>query len=246
MPFNYISRPLTYSCHDARDVIYGLRGLIEVSDGAELLDPDYSKSVLEFNRDSVEAALLNFQDTDILTYVTADKIPSWIPQWSRPMLFRNPFRFGRALPWKPAGDTTPIWNIDKESNILSLTGYSVDSVKVLDSYHEGFFSNAIIESNEGKRMLVEAWQRILKTVEGSQSRTPINANTLAAVATSFSFGLDENTDPADEHYLVRNFVAYLNIVLDEETISKYISPDLSAQSKHANGHAFGKPAWDFK
>lgn len=162
------------------------------------------------------------------------------------MLFRNPFRFGRALPWKPAGDTTPIWNIDKESNILSLTGYSVDSVKVLDSYNEGFFSNTMIKSNEGKRVLVEAWQRILRTVEGSQSQTPINANTLAAVATSFSFGLDENTDPADEHYLVTNFVAYLNIVLDEETISKYIPPDLSEISKHANGHSVGKPAWDFK
>lgn len=35
-----------YCCLDARDVIYGLRGLIEVSDGGELLDPDYNKSTL--------------------------------------------------------------------------------------------------------------------------------------------------------------------------------------------------------
>lgn len=235
-----------YSCLDARDVIYSLRGLIEVSEGGELLDPDYNKSVLEVYRDSVEAAILNFQNTDVFTYVTGDGHPSWIPQWNQPMLFRNPFRFGRALPWKPANGTTPIWNIDKELNILSLTGYSVDSVKLFDSYNEGFFSNAMVESDEGKRVLVEAWQRILKTVERSQSQTPINASTLAAAATSFSFGLDENIDPADEHYLVRNFVAYLKIVLDEETFSKYVPPELSEQSEHANGYAFGKPAWDFK
>lgn len=58
--------------------------------------------------------------------------------------------------------------------------------------------------------------------------------------------MDENTDPADERYLVRNFVAYLKIVLDEEAFSKYIPPELSEESKHANGHAFGKPVWDFK
>ena len=235
-----------YSCLDARDVIYGLRGLIEVSDGGELLDPDYNKSILEVYRDSVEAALLNFQNTDIFTYVTGDGSPSWIPQWNQPMLFRNPFRFGRALPWRPASRTTPIWNIDKGLNILSLTGYSVDSVKLFDSYSEGFFSNAMIQSDEGKRVLVEAWQRILKTMERTQSQTPINARTFAAAAISFSFGLDENTDPADEYYLVQNFIAYLKIVLDGETFSKYIPPELSEQSEHADGHAFGKPAWDFK
>ncbi|KAL8893370.1 MAG: hypothetical protein Q9192_005336 [Flavoplaca navasiana] len=235
-----------YSCLDARDVIYGLRGLIEVSDRGELLDPDYNKSILEVYRDSVEAAILNYQNTDIFTYVTGDGNPSWIPRWNQPMLFRNPFRFVRALPWKPASRTTPIWNIDKGLNILSLTGYSVGPVKLFDSYSEGFFSNAMINSDEGKRVLVEAWQRILKPMERSQSQRPINASTLAAAAISFSFGLDENTDPADEHYLVKNFVAYLKIVLDEETFSKYIPPELPGQSEHANGHAFGKPAWDFK
>lgn len=248
-PKNWLSKlylASNYSCLDARDVIYGLRGLMEVSDGGELLDPDYSKSALEVYRDSVEAAILNFQKTDVFTYVTGDGNPSWIPQWNEPMLFRNPFRFGRALPWKPAGRTTPIWSIDKELNVISLTGYFVDSVKLFNSYNEGFFGNAMIESDEGKSALTLAWQRILKTVEESQSQIPINASILAAAATSFSFGLDENTDPADERYLVRNFVAYLKIVLDEEAFSKYIPPELSEESKHANGHPFGKPVWDFK
>lgn len=36
----------TYSCLDARDVTYGLRGLMELSDEGDLFDPDYSKSAL--------------------------------------------------------------------------------------------------------------------------------------------------------------------------------------------------------
>ncbi|KAL8873772.1 MAG: hypothetical protein Q9174_000811 [Haloplaca sp. 1 TL-2023] len=236
----------TYSCLDARDVIYGLRGVIMVSNAGELLDPDYSKTVFEVYRDSVEAALLDFQNTDILTYVTGDGNPSWVPQWNQPMLFRNAFRFGRALPWKPASRTTPIWKIDKELNILSLTGYSVDSIKLSASYNELYFCTAMTKSDEGKRVLLKAWQRILNIVEESQSQTPINASTIAAAATSFSFGLDENADPADEDYLTKNFVAYLRMVLDGETFSRYVPPELAKQSEHANGHAFGKSAWDFK
>jgi len=68
---------------------------------------------------------------------------------------------------------------------------------------------------------------------------------LTAVATSFSFGLDEKSDPANEHQLLYRFVAYLKLVLDEETCRKYIPLDVSKESKHANGHEFGKPVWDF-
>lgn len=235
-----------YRCLDTRDVIYGLRGLMEFSNGGELLDPDYNKSSLEVYRDSVEAAILNFQNTDVFTYITGEENPSWIPQWNQPMLFRNPFRFGRALPWKPAGETTPIWNLDKKMNIISLTGFVVDPIHLVHSYTESFFGNAMMESDEGMNELTKAWQRILKIMEESRSQIPINTSILTAAATSFSFGLDENTDPADEHYLVHNFVAYLKIVLDDETFNKYIPPNLSEESKHADGHAFGKPVWDFK
>ena len=88
----------TYSCMDPRDVIYGLRGLIEVSYGAGLLDPDYNKPVLELYRDSVEVSLLTFHSTDAFTYVTGNTTPSWIPRWNESMVFCNPFRFGRSLP----------------------------------------------------------------------------------------------------------------------------------------------------
>ena len=235
----------TYSCLDARDVIYGLRGLMEFSDGSNLLDPDYSKSILDVYRDSVEAAIINFQNTDVFTYVTGNENPSWIPQWNQPMLFRNPFRFGMALPWKPAGETTPIWSIDKKLNIVSLAGFIIDPISFVEPYNEKFFGNAIIGSDEGRNMLKQVWQKILKTVEKSQSQIPFSTGILTAAATSFSFGLDENNDPADERYLVHNFVAYLKIVLDEETYNKYIPPDLSERSKLADGHAFGKPVWDF-
>ncbi|KAL9587169.1 MAG: hypothetical protein Q9212_000442 [Teloschistes hypoglaucus] len=190
----------TYSCLDARDVIYGLRGLMEVSNGGKLLSPDYSKSALAVYRDVVEAAILDFQNTDVFAYTTGGSIPSWIPQWNQPMLFRNPFRFGKALPWKPAGTTTPVWNVDKDSYIISLTGFLVDSIKFFDSYSESFFSNAMIQSEEGRRTLKQAWRRILKIVEESQSQVEIHATSLTAVATSFSSGLDEQSGPADERY----------------------------------------------
>ena len=235
----------TYSCLDARDVIYGLRGLMELSDGGDLFDPDYSKSTLEVYRNSVEAAIIDFQSTDVFTYIRGDEHPSWIPRWNQPMVFRNPFRFGRALPWKPAGDTKPIWNIDKELNIVSLTGFIVDLIRFVEPYSEKVFGNMMIESGAERTMLRQVWQRILKTVEKSQSQTPFNTGIFTALATSFSFGLDENTDPADERHLLHNFVAYLNIVLDEETYNRYIPADLSEGSKLADGHAFGKPVWDF-
>ena len=142
-----------FSSLDPRDVIYGLRGLMKLSDSAGLLDPDYSKLTVEVYRDSVEAAFVNFQNTDVLLYITGHENPSWIPRWDRPMLFRNPFRFGKALPWKPAGETKPIWNIDKKLNVLSLSGFVVDHIKYVESYNESMFGNAMTESHEGRDVL---------------------------------------------------------------------------------------------
>ena len=234
-----------YSALDARDVVFDLRGLINCPDGGELLDPDYSKSRLEVYRDSVEAAIINFQNTDVFTYVTGDENPSWIPQWDRPMLFRNPFRFGNAPPWRPSGETTPPLNFDKKLIILSLTGFIVDSVKFVHPYNERFFCNAMMESDKGKSDLTQVWRSLLKTVEDSQPQLPLNAKILTALATSFSFGLDENAHPTDERGLARNFAAYLKMVLDKETFVRYIPSNLAEESKHANGRRFGKPVWDF-
>jgi hypothetical protein len=61
---------------DPRDMIYGLRGMMELGNGAELLKPDYSKSVADVYRDSVEAALVSFDKTDVLLYVQGTEDPS--------------------------------------------------------------------------------------------------------------------------------------------------------------------------
>jgi len=234
-----------FSSTDPRDHIYGLRGLMKFSDGAGLLDPDYGKSQIEVYRDSVQAGLVHFQNTDVLLYRTGDETPSWIPRWDRPMLFRNPFRFGKALPWKPAGETKPVWSIDKTTNVLSLSGFVVDHINHATSYDESIFGNATIKSDEGRIELRQVWQRILTMMEKSRLQTPIDASVLIAAATSFSFGLDEKSDPANELHLLHNFVAYLKLVLNEDTFNEYIPPDVREESKHADGLAFGKPVWDF-
>jgi hypothetical protein len=83
-------------------------------------------------------------------------------------------------------------------------------------------------------------------VEEGHSQIPSSTSIFTAAATSFSLGLEENTDPAVQRYLLYNFGAFLRTVLGEETFKKYISADLSEESKTADGHAFGKPAWGFK
>ena len=61
---------------DPRDVIYGLQGLMKLSEGAELLESDYSKSTVEVYRDSVEAAFCSLKNTDVLLYITGIENPS--------------------------------------------------------------------------------------------------------------------------------------------------------------------------
>jgi len=234
-----------FSSLDPRDVIYGLQGMMELDKGADLLRPDYTKSVTEVYRDSVEAALVDFEKTDALLYVKGTEDPSWVPRWDIPMLFRNPFRFGKPLPWRPAGDTKPIWNIDKTSNVLSLSGYVIGPVEFVEPYNESIFGNALIDSHEGRKKLKEIWRRILETIENSYSQLPLGPNILTAAATSFSFGLNENSDPENKHLLTQRLVAYLKIVLNEDTYNKYIPKDVSEDSKDADGRLFGKPVWDF-
>jgi hypothetical protein len=162
------------------------------------------------------------------------------------MLFRNPFRFGKPLPWRPAGETSPIWNIDKKLSILSLTGFVIGTIKFVEPYNERFFGNVMTDSDEGRKMLKEVWQRILKTIRNSQLHVPFSADELTAAAISFSFGLDEKSNPANEHLMVQGFVAYLKIALDEETYNTYIPADVSEDAKNADGRLFGKPVWDFQ
>jgi hypothetical protein len=45
------------------------------------------------------------------------------------MLFRNPFKFAKSLPWRPAGETKAAWKIYGGANVLYLTGVVMDSIK---------------------------------------------------------------------------------------------------------------------
>jgi len=236
-----------FSSTDARDAVYGVLGLIGSGKTRPLLEPDYGKSTADVYRDSVEAAFTNFEDTNVLLYVTGDGKPSWIPRWDTPMLFRNPFRFGKALPWRPSGDAQPSWSIDKELNVLSLSGILIDRVAFAEPYNETCFCNSSTESGEGRTALRPTWQRILGTLQKARSESPPwGVSLLTSVAASFSYGLDEKSDPADESSLMRNFVAYLKLVLDDETFHAYIAPNASSESGDGDGAAFGKPVWDFK
>lgn len=235
-----------FGCLDERDRIYGLWGLMKFTKGAELLRPDYRKSMTETYRDSVEAAFVNFENSNALLYVTGHEDPSWIPRWDRQMLFRNPFRFGKLVPWKPGGETKPTWDIDKDKNVLSLSGFIVDSIRISEVYNERYFGNAMLMSAEGRNALRRSWQRILNAVERCQSDIPFSVEVLTAAAASLSFGLDEKAEPADDRHLILNFAAYLRIVLDEDTFKRWIPPTLSEESKTADGYAFGKPVWDFE
>ena len=276
-----------FFCSDERDVIYGLRGLMHVpekSPQALLLDPDYKKSVVDVYRDSVEAALLDCENTDVLLYLTGHESPSWIPRWDRKMLFRNPFRFGKALPWKPAGDTKVRWRIDKEANVLHLSGFTIDTVKSISTYNERYFGNAMLDAASGQEELAEVWPKILDTLSNAQNppSLPLSSTILTAAACAFSFGLDADANPASEPILLHNFIAYLRLILPTRVFKIYISVDLASPasvnakpapqptllqnfftylklilptqtsipidaptSAEDDGHAFGKPVWDF-
>ncbi|KAM7211606.1 hypothetical protein V8F06_013023 [Rhypophila decipiens] len=251
-----------FSSTDSRDAIYGLLGLINPpgkDDGDKTLtdtpldEPDYNKSTQEVYRDSVETALSRFETTDVLLYATGNEAPpTWIPRWDKPMLFRNPFRFGKALPWKPAGDnrqnSKAAWSIDKSSNVLSLSGIVVEPIRFVQTYNEICFCNSTMDSEEGRRGLSELWRRIMETVQNVQPNAPFDVQLLTALEVAFSFGLDEKSDPADEQVLLRNFVSYLQIVLEREMFERYIPAHVTkyAVAGHGDGHAFGKPVWDFK
>lgn len=237
-----------YGCLDTRDVIYGLRGLMNLAEGGSLILPDYRKPREQVYRDTVEAALIDFKKTDVLLYVTGMESPSWIPRWDIPMLFRNPFRFGKPVPWKAAGSTNAVWSIDRDSNVLSLLGSIVDVVQSAQTYNQRWFSNETIDSEDGKVMLGSLWTIILQSFGRNQRRLPLTESFLAAAAVSPSFGEQRRMDSALRHKLLINFIAYLAITIgtDSDIIRRYIPTELLEEVRRVDGRCFGKPVWDFQ
>jgi hypothetical protein len=235
-----------FSSSDARDAIYGLLGLMKTGKAGCLLKPDYDKSMLEVYRDAVEEAFSRFNNTNVLLYVTGNENPSWIPRWDKAMIFRNPFRFGKTLPWSSGGDTEPLLRIDLSLNVLFISGIIVDSMELVEDYNEALFCDSSVKSSEGRDKLKQVWQRILDTLKTASPEMPFKADLLTQVAAAFSFGVDEEGNPMDESTLLHNFIAYLKIVFDEDTLLSYIAPAVSDESKGGNGYTFGKPVWDFE
>ncbi len=235
---------------DARDVVYGLRGMMECRAGGQLLDPDYSKTTLQVYRDVVEASLLNYKNTNALLYVSAVEAgrPSWIPFWNEAMLFRNPFRFGQPMPWKPAGDSEAHWAVERENYTLELGGFYLGWVQSAEAYRETVFRGGPpASSKRNVEAVASSWQRILSLLAAAQNNNlPLSEDTLTACAASFCYGQDETCKPAAEAKLARNFVAYLELVLSREDFDKYVGQSFSDFDKQGDGATFGKPVWDFE
>lgn len=104
----------------------------------------------------------------------------------------------------------------------------------------------MIDSEWNREKLKQAWEEILNTASKSENKLPLSHRFLSSVAMSFSFGLDENNDIADDSNIIYTFVDYLRRALDQRTLDKYIPLDLAKGSIRANGRAFGKPVWDFE
>ncbi len=67
---------------------------------------------------------------------------------------------------------------------------------------------------------------------------------LETIAVSF-YGTDQNSNPAYEDRLVENFLAYLTIFIDAQTVAWCISPISKPTADLDNGRLFGKPYWNF-
>ncbi|SCO86374.1 uncharacterized protein FRV6_10501 [Fusarium oxysporum] len=194
---------------------------MSITRGSELLYPDYDKSTVEVYMDSVAAAFVDMQNTDVLLYAPGTDHPSWVPRWDRAMLFRNPFRFGKALPWSPSLDLKPTWSINAESKVLALRGVLINSIKVSETYNESLFSNANMKLDEGRVKLGHVWRRILENLRLSRPSKIYNSSELTQLRL---------------HYHSASMkIAY----------QQYISPELSKEAEQADGYQFGKPVWDF-
>ncbi|EGX95390.1 ankyrin repeat and SAM domain containing protein 6 [Cordyceps militaris CM01] len=232
-----------FAATDPRDVVYGLRGMMDCGDGGRLLDPDYSKTTLQVYRDVVEASLVHYKTTNALLYVAAvEGRPSWIPFWNEAMLFRNPFRFGNPMPWRPAGGSEARWTVDRDNYILSLEGFYLGAVQAAEPYYETVFRGGGQSSH-----VAETWQRLLDLLAATGTgELPLSEDTLVACATSFCYGQDETCQPAEEATLARNFVVYLKSVLHHDDFAKYIGSAFSDPKEEGHDTVFGKPVWDFE
>ncbi|MCJ1310090.1 hypothetical protein MMC25_003751 [Agyrium rufum] len=102
-----------------------------------------------------------------------------------------------------------------------------------------------MNSEKGRNALKDIWHKIFLILRDYSLETPFDAEVLTALVTSFSLGLNEKSDPADECILMQRFVAYLKMALGKEEHKACILANKSQESHNADGRLFGKPVWDF-
>ena len=202
--------------------------------------------MIEVYQDCVEASLTVLDSANALLYVNNEQSPSWTPRWNLPMLFRNPFRFGRSVPWRPVAGSKPQWRISKEKSVLSLSGGIIDRIRRSATYNQAFFGEALYTSETGRQRLEQAWSQILEILADNSSQSSIATTTLTAAAVSLSFGVDEKSEEMAEARFAVRFVAYLRKILGKTLFDRYIPADLATKGSEADGGAFGKPVWDFE
>ena len=121
---------------DPRDKIYGLLGL--APDGPELaIKVDYGRTVDQVFTDAARA-LLQHDFTDVLSWCRFPKpgLPSWVPDFSAPLVDPMCSYKCRAPPWKPLFSTSgstkvKISNENDTANpsALTLSGFTVDMIE---------------------------------------------------------------------------------------------------------------------
>ncbi|KAL8672570.1 MAG: hypothetical protein Q9168_002975 [Polycauliona sp. 1 TL-2023] len=82
-------------CSDPRDRLYAIKNIVYPGEFPIAFHPDYTKATYKIFQDLVLCRLDEKEDLDILSSCNSSmeksERPSWVPDWSKPSLFKNAF-----------------------------------------------------------------------------------------------------------------------------------------------------------
>ncbi|KAF2119506.1 heterokaryon incompatibility protein-domain-containing protein [Lophiotrema nucula] len=131
-----------FSCSDPRDRVYGLLGLRSIGSDPEnsllFVKPDYSLPVHELYEQVAKKMIVEQKQTYLLSAVYHDRkivddLPSWIPDWSKPVPAVETVRIGGGL-YVSTGPVTDGYGVDvslvknKGREYLRIAGYEIASI----------------------------------------------------------------------------------------------------------------------
>lgn len=155
---------------EPQDFIFGVLGIHQELNGLQelplLLQPDYSKTIVEVMRDATIYAIEEMQSFGVLTQLchresdqgSSDLYPSWVPKWHRPFSTKLDcvrMHFGR---W----NTSDHFTLDLHSNLGDLNcliapGISYDSV----SWMTGIIGWGVLNSHSSMTKLFDEVENML-------------------------------------------------------------------------------------